>query len=138
MKKTTADSVNAIIRTIINISVNILFLAVMAILIYSYAGKAYEFGRSIFDEKPIDTQTTAKVVVVTIPKSASNSDVAGIVAKEGLVESKYAFLIQLVLSDHKDDIIPGTYTLNTGMTPTEMIEMLSTKVEEKGETTNDN
>lgn len=124
MKKTTTDSISAIVRTVINISINVLVLAVVAILIYSYAGKAYDFGRSIFDEKAMDTEETAKVVVVTIPKSSSNSKIAELIQKEGLVESKYAFLVQLELSDYKDDILPGTYTLNTSMTPTQIIEEL--------------
>lgn len=130
MKKTTTDSINAMIRTVINISINILVLAVVAILMYSYAGKAYDFGRSIFDEEAMDSEHTAKVVVVTIPKNSSNGDIAGIVAKEGLVENKYVFLVQLLLSDYKDSIIPGTYTLNTAMTPTQMIESMGKSAEE--------
>lgn len=124
MGKSSTDSISSIVRTVINISINILVVAIVMMLIYTYAGKAYEFGKEIFDDTAIDTTENARSVVVTIPKNASNSDVAGIIAKAGLVENKNVFLIQLMLSEYKDEVVPGTYTLSTADTPTEiMIEI---------------
>lgn len=124
MGKSSTDSISSVVRTVINISINILVVAIVMMLIYTYAGKAYEFGKEIFDDTAIDTTENAKSVVVTIPKNASNSDVAGIIAKAGLVENKNVFLIQLMLSEYKDEVVPGTYALSTADTPTEiMIEI---------------
>ncbi|MDD6572000.1 MAG: hypothetical protein PUF12_06355 [Thermoflexaceae bacterium] len=124
MGKSSTDSISSVVRTVINISINILVVAIVMMLIYTYAGKAYEFGKEIFDDTAIDTTENARSVVVTIPKNASNSDVAGIIAKAGLVENKNVFLIQLMLSEYKDEVVPGTYTLSTADTPTEiMIEI---------------
>lgn len=131
MGKSNVDSMSAIIRTVINISINILVLAIVALLTISYAGKAYEFGRDIFDEHAIDTVENAKNVVVTIPKGASSQDIAKIVEEEGLVENKYVFLVQLILSDYKDEIEPGTYTVTTANTPTEIMQVLSKTIEEE-------
>lgn len=122
--KVSTDSVSSIIRTVINISINILVVAIVMMLIYTYAGKAYEFGRAIFDEKAIDTPETAKNVVITIPKNASDKQVAEIVEKAGAIEDKYVFLIQLMLSDYKGKAVPGTYTVSTGNTPTEIMEII--------------
>lgn len=133
MGKSSTDSISSIVRTVINISINILVIAIVMMLIYTYAGKAYEFGREIFDDTAIDTKEDAKAVVVTIPKNSSNSDVAGIIKKAGLVEDKYVFLIQLMLSEYKDEIVPGTYTLTTADTPTEIMIKISNLTEEAEE-----
>lgn len=133
MGKSNVDNIGAIVRTVINICVNILVLAIVAMLTITYAGKAYDFGRAIFDEKAIDTVENAKNVVVTIPKGASNKEIAKIVEEEGLIENKYVFMIQLMLSDYKDTIEPGTYTVTTANTPTEIMQVLSKMVEEETE-----
>ena len=133
MGKVSTDSVSAIIRTVINISINILVLAIVMMLIYTYSEKAYEFGKAIFEEQAMDTAESARNVVVTIPKNASDKDVAALIKKAGLVEDKNVFLIQLVLSDYKGKAVPGTYTLSTANTPTEIMQIICemTENEEK-------
>lgn len=125
MGKSSTDNVNAIVRTVINISVNILVLAVMLMLIYTYAGKGYEFGKAIFTEEGMTGEENAKEVVVTIPKNSSSGDIADIIKKAGLVKDKNVFLVQLVLSEDKDKIEAGTYTLTTADTPAVIIEKLA-------------
>ena len=44
---------------------------------------------------------------------------------KGLVKDKTCFYYQIILSDYKDKFVGGTYTLNTAMTPTEMMKVLS-------------
>lgn len=125
MGKTSMDSVNAIVRTVINISVNILVLAVMLMLIYTYAGKGYEFGRAIFTEEGMTDKENAKSVVVTIPKDSSSGEIAGIIKDAGLVKDKNVFLVQMMLSEDKDNIEAGTYTLSTADTPADIIQKLA-------------
>lgn len=131
MGKVSTDSVSAIVRTVINISINILVLAVVIMLTYTYAGKAYEFGKEIFDDTAIDTAESAKAAVVTIPKGTSNKAVAGLLEKAGVIENKYVFLIQLMLSDYKDEVVPGTYNLTTANTPTEIMQIICNMTEEE-------
>ena len=125
MGKSSTDNVNAIVRTVINICVNILVLAVMLMLIYTYAGKGYEFGKAIFTEEGMTDEENAKEVVVTIPKNSSSGDIADIIKKAGLVKDKNVFLVQLLLSEDKDKIEEGTYTLTTADTPAVIIEKLA-------------
>ena len=125
MGKSGADNINAIVRTVINISVNILVLAVMLMLTYTWAGKGYEFGKAIFTEKGMTSEENAKQVVVTIPKDSSTGDIAEIITKAGLVQDKNVFLVQLVLSGDKDKIEAGTYTLSTADTPADIIQKLA-------------
>ena len=44
---------------------------------------------------------------------------------KALVKDKTCFYYQIILSDYKDKFVGGTYTLNTAMTPTEMMKVLS-------------
>ncbi len=125
MGKSSTESVGAVVRTVINISINILVLAVMLMLIYTYAGKGFEFGKAIFTEKGMTSEENARPVVITIPKNSSTGDIARIVEEAGLVEDKNVFMIQLALSEYKDDIKAGTYTLSTSDTPTGIIEKLA-------------
>ena len=134
MGKSGTDSINAIVRTVINISVNILVLAVMLMLTYTWAGKGYEFGKAIFTEKGMTSEENAKQVVVTIPKDSSTGDIAEIITKAGLVQDKNVFLVQLLLSGDKDKIEAGTYTLSTADTPADIIQKLTRTVMKEEET----
>lgn len=134
MGKSSTENVNAIVRTVINISINILVLAVMLMLIYTYAGKGYEFGKAIFTEKGMTGEENAKEVIVTIPNNSSSGDIADIITKAGLVKDKNVFLVQLMLSEDKDKIEAGTYTLSTADTPSDIIQKLA-KTELKEEET---
>lgn len=125
MGKSSTENVNAIVRTVINISINILVLAVMLMLIYTYAGKGYEFGKAIFTEKGMTGEENAKEVIVTIPNNSSSGDIADIITKAGLVKDKNVFLVQLMLSEDKDKIEAGTYTLSTADTPSDIIQKLA-------------
>lgn len=122
--KITMDSVGSLVRTVINISLNILVISILVMMTSKYAGKAYEFGQAIFDEKPIATENNAKTIAVTIPKGSSNKTVSEIMEKAGLVEDKNVFLIQLMLSDYKDSVKPGTYSLSTSYTPSKIMEVI--------------
>lgn len=134
MGRSGTDSVNAVVRSVINISVNILALAVMVMLTYTYAGKGYEFGKAIFTEKGMTGEENARQIVVTIPKNASNGDIAEIVADAGLVKDKNVFLVQLMLSEDKDKIEEGTYVISTADTPTGIIQKLAKTAMKEEET----
>lgn len=134
MGKSSTESISVIVRTVINISVNILVLTVMLMLLYTYAGKGYEFGKAIFTEKGMTSEENAKSVVVSIPQNASTSDIAKLIEDAGLVQDRYVFMVQLMLSEHKDDIEPGTYILSTADTPADIIDKLAVAGTEEEET----
>lgn len=51
--------------------------------------------------------------------------------KKGLIRDALLFRIQEMLSAYKDELLPGTYELNTSMTTEEMMEIMSMQVEEE-------
>lgn len=120
---------NKNVRVALSISMNIIIVIVGAFIIYTAGTKAYTFGHSIFDEQAVDTPENARETDITIPDKVSAKELASIICGRGLAKDQSILYFQIVLSDYKDKFIGGTYTLNTSMTPTEMMEVLSTKSE---------
>ena len=52
-----------------------------------------------------------------------------ILEEKGLVRDSRLFYLQLKLSAYSGKIIPGVYTLNTSMTPKDMIVLMATSTE---------
>lgn len=120
-----ADGVTTVVQTIISVSFNVLIVAVLVMLILNYSGKAYAFGQAIFTDEAVSDAEHAKSIVVTIPKGSNNKKVAQILEKADLIDDKNVFLVQIMLSDYKNDIHPGTYTLSTGDKPSQLIEKMA-------------
>ena len=109
---------NKSIRMVVSLSLNALFIAIAVVVVVMFGTKAYTFGNNIFNEKSVDTVDNAKVVEVTIAD--------GVTAKR-LASQLYetVFYFQVKLSDYKDKFKAGTYSLNTGMKPTDMMKILA-------------
>ena len=66
----------------------------------------------------------------------SNKQIAGMLEEKGLVRDSKLFYLQLKLSAYNHSIEPGVYTLNTSMTPKElMIAMSPDEATESAEST---
>lgn len=113
------------IRMILGVSVNIILIAVGVFIIFTAGSRAYTFGHNIFDEEAVSSQEQARETDVTITDGISPKQLAKIIYDRGLVKDKTCFYFQIVLSDYKGKFVGGTYTLNTAMTPTEMMQVLS-------------
>lgn len=119
------------IRMILGISLNVILVAVGVFIIFSAGSKAYTFGHNIFDEETVSTLEEAKETDVTITDDITPKQLAKLIYDRGLVKDKSIFYFQIILSDYKDKLKGGTYTLNTAMTPTQMLEVLSASTGEE-------
>ncbi len=128
MSSRTTQNVNTIVSTIISVSVNIIVIAAVIMCIYFLANWSYNFGNAIFDSSPVDAYN-GKNVIVTVPQNAKLLDVSRLMKDAGVIKDEYVFMIQIILSDEKDNIVPGTYTLSTSMMPTEIIEIIASDPE---------
>ena len=102
------------IRMILGVSLNVIVIAVGVFIIFTAGSKAYTFGHNIFDEEAVSSEAQARETQVTISDGITSKQLA-----------KTCFYYQIILSDYKDKFVGGTYTLNTAMTPTEMMKVLS-------------
>lgn len=110
---------------ILSISLNVILVAAGIYIIFTAGSRAYTFGHNIFDEEAVTAVEYAKETDVTITDGISAKQLAKIIYDKGLVKDKSIFYYQIVFSDYKDKFVGGTYTLNTGMTPTEIMKVLA-------------
>lgn len=113
------------IKTVITISYKMIIFALVVILIYYAGGAAFRFGVAIFNESPAAPESLAKTVTVTIPDNPSIDDVAQALKKVGLIDDQALFKVQAALSDYKKYFVGGTFELNTGMTPTQIMTTIT-------------
>lgn len=125
MSSKTTQNVNTIVSTVISVSVNVIFIAVVVMGIYFLANKSYSFGNAIFNAAPVDSYN-GRTVVVTIPENAKLMEVARLMKNAGVVKDEYVFAVQILISgdNGKVEIAPGTYSLSTSMLPSEIIKTI--------------
>ncbi|MCI9539823.1 MAG: endolytic transglycosylase MltG [Lachnospiraceae bacterium] len=116
---------------IISISLQMIVCALVVIFLYDAGVKGFAFGESIFSNAAVSSPGNGRDMIVIIEKGASDLDVAKLLESKGLIEDYKVFLVQTVL--YKATLYPGTYTLNTSMTPEEMLDILmqESKTEEE-------
>lgn len=126
---------NSNIRMIVSLSFNFILVLVSVVFIFQLASRGFAFGTQVFNEQPMDTLEHTRQVEVTITMDGASDDkVAELLYRKGLIEDKTVFRVQVILSDYRGKFQPGTYTLSTGMTPTEIIVQLCTATDEQNGT----
>ena len=116
----------AVVGTVIKVVVTAVFL----MFVYRYAVEAYDYGYRIFGEEPMDAEP-GRDVTVTIGEYDSTQDVAEMLMQRGLIRDAKLFYVQNLLSNYKDKLQAGVYTLNTSMTMEEMMAVMSPVSEEE-------
>lgn len=114
----TGIILKSIFRALIYISIILLF--------YMGLTQAYAFGYSIFDNSTM-SKAPGIEMDVEINKGASDSEVAAMLEKRGLISDSKIFMIQSKFYSYT--IYPGTYTLNTSMTVREILIEISQQPE---------
>jgi UPF0755 protein len=97
----------------------IVCVIVLAIMIYGYS--QYQ----IYQEEYQGTESTVgEDVVVETPSGAATKQIAQILKDAGLIKFPSAFVKRVKESEYRGSLQPGEFTLNTGMSTWEMIEIL--------------
>jgi len=104
----------------------------VVLLVYNFSMKAYDFGYRIFAEGPMELGA-GRTVSVSIVDGKSVSEIGEILEEKGLIRDAKLFYFQEMFSEYKGELKPGVYELSTGMTPYEMMEIMSASEEEEEE-----
>lgn len=123
---------NKNVRVVLGVSFNIVLVIVGAIIIFAAGSKAYTFGHNIFNEESVDTEENARQVEVVISDGISAKQLSSILYDKGLCRDKTIMYFQIVLSDYNNNFVGGTYTLDTAMKPSEMMEIMCQDTGEDG------
>ena len=101
-----------------------ILILILVVLIIVFLGRfSYRFGYAVFNEKAME-EAPGRDIAVTIPELPSARDVGEVLKEAGLIEDVRVFIVQERLSAYHDKVKAGEYTLNTSMTPTEMLAIL--------------
>lgn len=84
----------------------------------------YDYGYRLFTETAVD-EAPGTDILVQIKQETSNWQVGKLLEQKGLVRDGKLFYLQLKTSAYSKSIKPGVYTLNTSMTPKEMMIVMS-------------
>ena len=100
------------------------YLIVAAVVIY--IGKtAYDFGYNIFYQQHMDSEEEGRDVTVAVEEGDSVYQIGRTLESRGLIQDAKVFVVQEKLSNYSGKLQPGTYILNTSMTPDEIMEILA-------------
>lgn len=124
---------NKSVRLLITISLNALIIVLGIYIIFVAGTKAYTFGEKIFNEQAVDSEGSARQVEVTITTDISAKKLAALLYDKGLVQDKTVAYFQIQFSDYKDKFVGGTYELNTGMKPTQIMQTLAPSADDNEE-----
>lgn len=114
------DIVITVCETIIKVAI----IAIVAMLIYRGAIQAYDYGYRIFQEEPMSVGE-GREVVVTIPEGMSGKEMGELLYMKGLIRDAKLFQLQYLLSEYKENLLPGSFTLRTNMTVEEMLKAMT-------------
>lgn len=121
MGRQRQSGVNKMIRTAVVIAVRVIVYSLLAVAIIKGSQIAYNFGHEIFYISSVE-EAPGRDVSIRISKGETATDVAEELEDKGLIKNRASFYVQCWFFEY--DINPGTYVLNTSMTPREMLELI--------------
>ena len=104
--------------------VKIVFAVVVVVVLYRGAVKAYDYGYRIFEEAPVSSGE-GYTITVNITEDMSAKEMGEMLADKGLIKDPQLFVFQYMLSEFKEDLLPGEHDLSTAMTVEEMMEEMT-------------
>ena len=121
MGRQRQSSVNKMIRTAVAIAVRVIVYSLLTVAIIKGSQVAYNFGHEIFYISSVE-EAPGRDVSIRISKGETATDVAEELEDKGLIKNRASFYVQCWFFEY--DINPGTYVLNTSMTPRQMLELI--------------
>lgn len=119
-----SENVKEIIGSVFSVTIKIVLGILVVMFIYKYALLAYNYGYRVFTEPPVATGT-GREITVSIGEDTSVMDIGEMLETKGLIRDGKLFFLQELASENHGKIKPGKYSLNTNMTASEMVAIMS-------------
>lgn len=113
-------NLNKMLFAFIKIAFTVMLVLLLLFGTIHLCQRGYDFGYRFFTESSVDP-APGKDVLVLVEPDTSGKALAKKLQEKGLVRDAKLFYFQLKLSAYSKSIEPGTYTLNTSMTPKELM-----------------
>lgn len=120
--------VNKALFAFIKIIFSIMIALMVIVGTLRLCATGYDYGYRFFTETSVDV-APGEDVIVQVYDSTSTKELSEMLEEKGLIRDAKLFTIRLKLSAYRNSIKPGVYTLNTSMTPKEMMIAMSSQEE---------
>ena len=117
--------INKALFKFIKIGFTIMIILIVLLATFYLSRTGYDYGYRLFTETAVE-ETPGTDVLVQIKQETSNWQIGKLLEQKGLVRDSSLYVAQYYLSAYVNDLLPGTYTLNTSMTTKEMLIVMST------------
>jgi UPF0755 protein len=112
--------------------IKIIFTIMVALMVIVAAVNlcitGYDYGYRFFTEQPV-SEAPGEDILVQVKEDTSGMELARMLENKGLIRDAKLFYMRWKLSAYSNSIKPGVYTLNTSMTPKEMMIAMSPQEE---------
>lgn len=113
-----------IVLSVLSSVLSILILMLVVFVFLKAGHAAYDFGYRIFTEPALE-EAPGQDMTVDLKDGMTALEIGSLLEEKRLVESGVLFALQLQISDYRDKIKTGTYTLNTSQTAKEMMQVMA-------------
>lgn len=118
--------INKVVFKILSFVFSIMLTLVIVYGTVRVSMTAFDFGYRVFNESPME-KLPGTDVMVTVESGMDAKEIGELLKTNKLIRDENLFFFQLKLSAYANEIIPGTYTLNTSLTAREMMIIMSTE-----------
>lgn len=98
-----------------------LIILVIALVIGLFS---FQFMKGLMITDGSTDNLTGETVSVTIPSGSGTADIANILKEKGLISSTFTFRLSSKINGYDGTYQMGTYDVDTGMTPTQIMALL--------------
>ena len=128
-----SENIKDIIGSIFSTAFKIVLGMIILMFIRKYALMAYNYGYRVFTEPPVTVTGDGTVISVSIGEEHNALEIGKTLESKGLIRDAKLFVLQELANENHGKIQPGKYDLNTNMTASEMISIMSGAEEEQTE-----
>lgn len=119
---------NKALFSFIRIGISVIVILVVVYLGVKLSLVAYDFGYRVFTETAVD-EAPGRDALIQVKEDMSEHDIAKLLEEKGMVRDANLFYLQLKLSIYSGKEVPGVYTVNSSMTPKEIMAAISPEQE---------
>jgi len=116
--------------TVVLILLRLSIFVMIVIGMYELGRFSYTFGYGIVSDTAMEPEP-GRDVKVSFTDDVTAKSLAKLLERRGLVKDADVFCIQLKINKYEEKLEPGDYVLNTSMTPTQMMQVMSGETEEE-------
>ncbi|MBE5870240.1 MAG: endolytic transglycosylase MltG [Lachnospiraceae bacterium] len=123
-----------VIGAILSAIIRITIVIAVIYFVYQVGIRSYNFGYRVFADVAVEI-SPGRDKTVSVKKGKSVMETGKMLVDAGLIADEKVFFVQELLSEYHGKIKPGVYVLNTSMTGTEMLAVMSDEADEEEEET---